>query len=78
MLDVILAQVFSVLIVNMVAYLQLALIGRWKFLTHMGPILRVTGFNLVAVLCWVVFMRWIYARDLSAQGGAADLRQPGI
>lgn len=61
-LDVILAQVFSVLIVNMVAYLQLALIGRWKFLTHMGPILRVTGFNLVAVLCWVVFMRWIYAR----------------
>ncbi|HIR26967.1 MAG TPA: sugar transferase [Candidatus Choladousia intestinigallinarum] len=61
-LDVILAQIFSVLIVNMVAYLQLALIGRWKFLTHMGPILQVTGFNLIAVLCWVIFMRWIYAR----------------
>ncbi len=61
-LDVILAQIFSVLIVNMVAYLQLALIGRWRFLTHMGPILRVTAFNLAAVICWVVFMRWIYAR----------------
>lgn len=61
-LDVILSQVFSVIIVNAVAYLQLALIGRWKFLHYIEPMLRLTAFNLVAVILWVVAMRYIYAR----------------
>lgn len=61
-LDVVLSQIFSVLIVNAVAYLQLALIGRWRFLTHIQPMIRVTVFNLCAVLLWVFFMRWIYTR----------------
>ena len=61
-LDVVLSQIFSVLIVNAVAYLQLALIGRWRFLTHIQPMIRVTMFNLCAVLLWVFFMRWIYTR----------------
>ena len=61
-LDVILSQVFSVLLVNAVAYLQLALIGRWKFLNHIEPMIRVTVINLVAVLIWVIVMRLIYAR----------------
>lgn len=60
-LDVILSQVFSVLIVNAVAYLQLALIGRWKFLHYIEPMLRVTAINLVAVVVWVIVMRLIYA-----------------
>lgn len=60
-LDVILGQIFSVLLVNAVAYLQLALIGRWKFLTHIEPMIRVTLINLAAVLIWVVVMRVIYA-----------------
>lgn len=59
-LDVIIAQIFSVLSTNIVAYIQLALIGRWKFLTHTGPILKLTFVNLLVVLLWVVFMRWIY------------------
>ena len=61
-LDVLLSQIFSVLLVNIVAYLQLALIGRWRFLQHIGPMLKVTGFNLVAVVLWVLFMRLIYTR----------------
>lgn len=61
-LDVLLAQIFSVLIVNAVAYLQLALIGRWRFLLHVEPMLKVTAFNLAAVILWVLFMRFIYAR----------------
>ena len=61
-LDVILSQVFSVLLVNMVEYLQLALIGRWRFLQHLTPILKVTGVNLVLVLLWVFFMRILYTR----------------
>ena len=61
-LDVVLSQIFSVLIVNAVAYLQLALLGRWRVLTHIPPMIRVTMFNLCAVLLWVFFMRWIYTR----------------
>ncbi|MCD7737116.1 MAG: exopolysaccharide biosynthesis polyprenyl glycosylphosphotransferase [Lachnospiraceae bacterium] len=61
-LDVLLSQIFSVLIVNFVVYLQLALIGRWKFLEHIGPMLRVCVINLAAVIIWVLFMRWIYVR----------------
>ncbi len=60
-LDVLLSQIFSVLLVNIVAYLQLALIGRWRFLQYVEPMLRVTAFNLAAVILWVFFMRVIYS-----------------
>lgn len=59
-LDVIIAQIFSVLCTNVVAYMQLALIGRWKFLDHTGPMFRLTLINLAVVVIWVIFMRWIY------------------
>ena len=59
-LDVIISQILSVLTTNTIAYLQLALIGRWKFLRHIRPMLALTGVNLVVVLLWVVFGRWIY------------------
>ncbi len=58
--DVIIAQICSVICANIVAYVQLALIGRWKFLEHIGPMLKLTGVNLVIVILWVIFMRWIY------------------
>lgn len=61
-LDVVLSQIFSVLLVNGIAYLQLALIGRWTFLQHVGPMLWVTGINLAAVVIWVFFMRILYVR----------------
>ncbi len=61
-LDVLLSQIFSVIIVNAVAYLQLALIGRWTFLQHIGPMLGVGAVNLVAVILWVLFMRWVYVK----------------
>ncbi len=61
-LDTLLAQIFSVLVVNAVAYLQLALIGHWRFLRHVEPMIGVTLFNLAAVVVWVLFMRFIYAR----------------
>jgi len=58
--DVIIAQICSVICTNVVEYFQLALIGRWKFLTHAGPLLRLTLVDLVLVIAWVIFMRWIY------------------
>ena len=60
-LDVIISQILSVLTSNMIAYIQLALIGRWKFLHHIRPMLALTGVNLVVVIIWVFFSRWIYA-----------------
>ena len=59
-LDVIISQILSVISANFVAYIQLALIGRWKFLTHIKPMILLTLVNLVVVLVWVVFTRWIY------------------
>ena len=59
-LDVIISQILSVISANFVAYIQLALIGRWKFLTHIKPMILLTLVNLVVVLVWVIFTRWIY------------------
>ena len=58
--DVIIAQICSVICANTIAYIQLALIGRWKFPDHLTPMLKLTAVNLVIVILWVVFMRWIY------------------
>lgn len=59
--DVLYSQILSVLCVNMITYLQLSLIGRWKFATNLVPMLYMTAADLVIVAIWVVSMRWIYA-----------------
>ena len=41
------------------------LIGRWKFTKFIEPILKMTGVDLVIVVVWVVFMRWIYTKIYS-------------
>lgn len=61
-LDVIYSQILSVLCVNGITYLQLALIGRWRFGQHALQIIQLTGLDLVIVILWVVFMRWIYVK----------------
>ena len=60
--DVLFSQILSVICVNCITYLQLSLIGRWKFGRHVTPMLQMTIFNLVVVVIWVLFMRWIYAK----------------
>ena len=47
--EVLFSQIVSVLCVNMVTYLQLCLIGRWKFLSNIRPILWMTAVDLVLV-----------------------------
>ncbi len=60
MLDVLIAQILSVLTANIITYIQLALIGRWKFMTHSMPMLALTGVNMAVVLLWAGFSRWVY------------------
>ncbi len=60
MLDVMIAQVFTVLTTNIITYIQLALIGRWRFGTHVQPMLMLTVMNLAVTLLWAAFGRWVY------------------
>ena len=60
--EVILSQILAVVFCNFMTYIQLSLIGRWKFMSYFGPIVLMTALDIAAVAGWVIFMRWIYAR----------------
>ena len=60
--EVLYSQILSVLCVNVITYFQLALIGRWKFMQNILPMVYMTIADIVIVVIWVVFMRWIYTR----------------
>ncbi len=60
--DVLYSQILSVLCVNAVTYLQLCLIGRWKFLSYVWPIAVMTVVDLIVTIIWVIASRWIYLK----------------
>lgn len=60
--DVMYSQILSILCVNILTYLQLSLVGRWRFGTNLIPLLNMTMVDIIITVIWVVFMRWIYAR----------------
>ena len=55
-------QVISVLCANAVIYFQLCLIGHWKFLANLKPILWMTLIDVILVLLWAVLSRYIYTK----------------
>lgn len=60
--EVLFSQILSVLCVNFITYLQLSLIGRWKFLSNLTPLLYMTAIDIVLAAVWVVATRWAYIR----------------
>ena len=60
MLDVIISQILSVICSSIIAYIQLALIGRWRFMDHVVPMVYLTLVNLAVVLLWAAAVRWMY------------------
>ncbi len=60
--EVLYSQVLSVLCVNAITYLQLCLIGRWKFTRNLVPLAAMTVIDLVCVCIWVISMRYIFAK----------------
>lgn len=60
--DVLYSQILSVICVNVITYLQLCLIGRWQFMTNLAPISIMTLVDLVVVIIWVLFTRWVYGK----------------
>ena len=60
--DVAFSQIMAVICANVFTYFQLSLIGRWKFLSNMEPILVMTVVDIVLVLIWVFVTRAIYGK----------------
>ena len=60
--EAVLTQVLAILATNIVAYLQMCLIGRWKFLSYVTPVIWLTGMDMIAAVCWVLFTRWSRAK----------------
>lgn len=57
-----LTQVLSILAANIVTYLQMCLIGRWKFLSYVTPMLWLTAVDLIVALLWVVSTKFVQLR----------------
>ncbi|MBE6692223.1 MAG: exopolysaccharide biosynthesis polyprenyl glycosylphosphotransferase [Ruminococcaceae bacterium] len=62
LLPMLYSQTLSVICVNTITYFLLSLIGRWKFMTNVEPILWMTLADFVVVVIWVVFTRWLYVK----------------
>ena len=55
-------QVLAVLCTNAVTYLQLCLIGRWRFLENVQPILWLTLADVTVVIAWAIIARFLYTK----------------
>lgn len=60
--EIIYSQTLSILCVNVVTYLQLCLICRWKLMDNVLPMLALTAANGIAALIWSVLTRWVYVK----------------
>ena len=60
--DVAFSQLMAVICANVLTYFQLSLIGRWKFLSNLKPILVMTVVDIVLVLIWVFMTRAVYGK----------------
>ena len=56
------SQFLSIICVNMITYLQLCLIGRWKLMTNFEPIIRMTLVDFIVSTIWIIFSRFIYVK----------------
>ena len=57
--EVLFTQFMSICCVNAITYLQLCLIGHWRFMTHYVPVLSMTVIDFFIILGWALFNRWI-------------------
>ena len=60
--DVMYSQILSVVCVNVITYLQLCLIGRWRFMEYVKPMVQMTVFDVVLVIAWVTLTQWAYSK----------------
>lgn len=62
LMDILISQIIAIILANSLTYMQLALIGRWKFLTNTQPILWLTLVEIVLIVFWSLCSRFIYVK----------------
>ena len=60
--DILLSQMISVVLVNSITYIQLALIGRWKWMANIYPMIVMTLIDFVIITIWAISARYIYTK----------------
>ena len=55
-------QIIIVLCTNAVNYLQLCLMGNWRFASNLRPIAMMTAVDILVVVAWVLVTRWGYVK----------------
>ncbi len=60
--DTIFTLLTALLCINTLTYFQLCLICRWRFLDHLSPVLGMTLVDIVLIVVWTVFSRWLYLK----------------
>lgn len=60
--EVLYSQIFSLICINFITYLQLLLIGRWGFGENCLPIIVMTAIDMVVVFAWILLIRFVYTR----------------
>ena len=60
--EILYSQSLSILCANCIFYLQLCLIGRWTLMSNVLPMAVMTAAELVVVLGWSFFTRWVYTK----------------
>ena len=60
-MDVLYGQALAIIFQNGVAYLQLSLLGLWKFGTHMEHFVILTVLDAILAIVWTLVTRYIYA-----------------
>jgi exopolysaccharide biosynthesis polyprenyl glycosylphosphotransferase len=61
-MDVLYGQALAILFQNAVAYLQMALLGKWKFLSHVQPCIYLMLAEAVLAVAWTLLTRFFYAK----------------
>lgn len=60
--EILYSQTISILFTNAFSYLQLCLIGRWKLMENVLPMVYMTVAEMIVVLVWSFFARWVYMK----------------
>lgn len=61
-MDALYGQALAILFQNAVAYLQLALLGKWRFGTHLEHMVDLVLMEAVLAVTWTLLTRHVYAR----------------
>lgn len=61
-MDVLYGQVLAIFFQNAVAYLQLSLVGLWRFGTHLEHFIYLIIIELVLAVVWTLLTRYLYAK----------------